>query len=55
MVRAISIPNFRMIGRIVHEIQDRFVAQNTWTGDRVKRSALIKNAMKSSDVSINQF
>ena len=44
MVRAISIPNFRMIGRIVPEKQggaqcappDRFFAQNTWTGDRVK-------------------
>ena len=44
MVRAISIPNFRIIGPLVPEKQgghnvsppDRFIAQNTWTGDRVK-------------------
>ena len=43
MVRAISVPNFRMIGRIVPEKQgggifhppDTFIAQNTWTGNRV--------------------
>ena len=45
MVLAISIPNFRMIGRIVSEKQgggfhppDSFIAQNTWTGDRVKHT-----------------
>ena len=44
MAQAISIPNFRIIGPLVPEKQggghnvsppDRFIAQNTWTGDRV--------------------
>ena len=46
MVRAISIPHFRMIGPFVPEKQwgvdspppDSFIAQNTRTGDRVKGS-----------------
>ena len=46
MVLAINIQNFRLIGRIVSEKQggwippppDSFIAQNTWTGDRVKHT-----------------
>ena len=49
MDRAISIPNFRIIGPLVPEKQgggairsppDRFIAQNAWTGDRVKQRAV---------------